>query len=266
MRWFKHDSDAGIDVKLKRVRMKYGMEGYGLYWHCLESIARGIDENKFTFELEDDAEIIAHDTGIHHQLVQEMMVFMVNLGLFEEAGGRITCLKMLRRLDQSMISNPKLREVIKTAKQNHDPLAKNHDAIMTASAKPMQEENRIEENRKEYIQPLVDVQQAETSTRGGNKRQKAIPYKQIQDLYNQNFGFNVWARSSSVLTEKTKRQIAKVNKHMESLDDWAGYFGFCSREPWINGTTRDSDWKPDIDYLTREKTHAKMADTLGDTA
>ena len=36
MKWFKHDSNANTDAKLKRVRMKYGMQGYGLYWYCLE--------------------------------------------------------------------------------------------------------------------------------------------------------------------------------------------------------------------------------------
>ena len=147
MKWFKHDTDAAIDVKLKRVRMKYGMEGYGLYWYCLENIARGVDETKFTFELEEDAEIIAHDTGIHFKRIEEMMSFMVEQKLFEQSGGRISCLKLLKRMDQSMISSPKLRETIKNAKKNVATIMRNHDPIMTASEKSMQEKNRIEKNR-----------------------------------------------------------------------------------------------------------------------
>ena len=33
MKWFKHDANASIDAKLKRLRLKYGMEGYGVYWY-----------------------------------------------------------------------------------------------------------------------------------------------------------------------------------------------------------------------------------------
>jgi len=148
MKWFKHDSDANADAKLKRVRMKYGMSGYGLYWYCLEQIAMGVEANKLTFELEHDAEIIAYDTGINYALVQEMMVFMCDLGLFENTDGRITCLKMATRLDQSMTSNPTMRKMISGIKS--------HDGIMTASSKPVTEsckirleENRLDKNIKE---------------------------------------------------------------------------------------------------------------------
>lgn len=100
MKWFKHDANASLDAKLQRLRLKYGMEGYGLYWFCLEAIARNVEAHNLTFELEEDAELIAAATNIHHDRVQEMMLFMVNLGLFENAEGRITCLKMANRSDE----------------------------------------------------------------------------------------------------------------------------------------------------------------------
>ena len=152
MKWFKHDSDASADAKLRRVRIKYGMAGYGLYWYCLELIAMGVEVHKLTFELEHDAEIIAHDTGINYALVQEMMVFMCDLGLFENTDGRITCLKMATRLDQSMTSNPAMRKIISSIK-NHDsimtPSSVNHDPVMTESCKIRLEENRLDKNIKE---------------------------------------------------------------------------------------------------------------------
>lgn len=100
MKWFKHDSDAHTDAKLRRVRLKYGMQGYGLYWYCLELIARGVEKHRLTFELEHDAELIAADTGISRELVEEMMRFMASAGLFEDRGGIITCLKMASRTDE----------------------------------------------------------------------------------------------------------------------------------------------------------------------
>jgi hypothetical protein len=100
VKWFKHDSNASLDAKLKRLKHKYGMEGYGLYWYLLECVARTIEAHNLTFELEEDAELIAAEVNIHRDRVEEMMVFMCDQGLFENSGGRITCLKMASRSDE----------------------------------------------------------------------------------------------------------------------------------------------------------------------
>lgn len=126
--------------------MKYGMQGYGLYWYCLELIAANVDKHNLTFELEHDSEIIAHDTGINYEVVQEMMTYMVNLGLFEEIDGTITCMKMLKRIDQSMTSDREMRNLVASAKLNHDNImiesCQSHDEVM-------KEQNRTEQNRTE---------------------------------------------------------------------------------------------------------------------
>lgn len=111
MKWFKHDSRASHDAKLQRLQMKYGMEGYGLYWYCLEMIASNVEPDNLTFELEHDSEIIAFRTGIHYERVQEMMAHIVSLGLFEEHNGVITCLKLARRLDDTTSRNPEIRNI-----------------------------------------------------------------------------------------------------------------------------------------------------------
>jgi hypothetical protein len=120
--------------------MKYGLEGYGLYWYCLELIAADVDQHKLTFELEHDAEIIAFDTGIHYERVNEMMAYMVNLKLFEENNGVLSCLKLANRLDKSMTSNPVMRKML-------EDIRNNHDKVMTKSDKPMQDKTRLEETR-----------------------------------------------------------------------------------------------------------------------
>jgi hypothetical protein len=123
VKWYKHDSNANSDAKLRRVRLKYGMEGYGLYWYCLELIAQNVEKDNLSFELEHDAEIIAADTGIHFERVQEMMVYMVDLGLFEESNGAITCLKLARRCDEytSKVIN-QLGSVPTDSRQSRDKL------------------------------------------------------------------------------------------------------------------------------------------------
>lgn len=149
MKWIKHDTDANQDAKLQNVLLDYGLEGYGLYWYCIELIAGKVDKDNITFELEHDARIIARNVGSTAQKVEEIMRYFVKTGLFEDANGVITCLKIARRLDQSMTSNKQMREII-------DKL-KNHDLVMIESGKPMQDEIRLEEIRlKELGNKLPD--------------------------------------------------------------------------------------------------------------
>ncbi|MBL4940053.1 MAG: DUF4373 domain-containing protein [Colwellia sp.] len=99
MKWFKHEATANMDAKLQEVLLDYGLEGYGLYWYCLELIAGNVEADKLTFELEHDARIIARNTGSSVQRVEEMMGRFASLGLFESANGVITCLKLAKVSD-----------------------------------------------------------------------------------------------------------------------------------------------------------------------
>lgn len=141
MKWFKHDSNAHRDVKLRKLMMRFGLEGYGLYFYCLERITDKLSTSNLTFRLEDDAEILAHDTGLHIDDVNGMMRFMVELGLFEDSQGVITCLKLAKRLDQSQAGNKTMRNLIAKVKESHDGVmtisGQGHDSVM------------LEEKRKE---------------------------------------------------------------------------------------------------------------------
>ena len=144
MKWFKHQASANMDAKLQEVLLDYGLEGYGLYWYCLELIAGNVEADNLTFELEHDCRIIARNVGSTSQKVQEMMTAFINFGLFEEAQGTITCLKLAKVSDdytaklvrskpaQALDFKENLQTPTKTEK---DPLDKNKT-----------EENREEEN------------------------------------------------------------------------------------------------------------------------
>ena len=154
MKWYKHDSNAHMDAKLQDVLLDYGLEGYGLYWYCLELIINKVDKDCATFELEHDARIIARNTGSTAAKVTDMMQAFISLGLFEDIDGKITCLKLAKPIDKSMTSNKEMRAIIELFRKsydespnNHDETPNSHDPVMTESAKPMQEEKRREESR-----------------------------------------------------------------------------------------------------------------------
>lgn len=145
MKWFKHDSNANTDAKLKKVRMKYGLEGYGLYWLLLEYISAGVESHNLNFELEHDAEVISHDTNIHIDRIQEMMRYMVELKLFDSMDGRVFCLKMATRTDEYT------QKLLKNSKGVPTVSRQTPDSVDTKSV--LLEEKRVEESRREKKTP-----------------------------------------------------------------------------------------------------------------
>jgi Domain of unknown function (DUF4373) len=154
MQWFKHDTDASTDARIKKLILRYGPAGYAVYFHCLELIAGDINGHHITFELEHDAEIIADNLKIQGNqtkssvdLVNEIMRYIVELELFESQNDHIFCFKMMKRLDSSMTSNSSMRNKIRE-------LNGSHDGIMIVSCKNRTDKNRIdkiEEPRKREL-------------------------------------------------------------------------------------------------------------------
>ncbi len=173
MKWYKHDANANCDAKLRKVRLKYGMEGYGLYWYCLELIAQNVEKHNLSFELEHDAEIIAADVGIHFELVQEMMVFMVDLGLFEQENGIITCLKLAKRTDEYTSKLIKQLDNVPTlSRQSPDKVRSNRT-----------EEKRLEQNIPSPSEKALDEQIWKTgvSLLGDKKSDRSLIGKWVSE-------------------------------------------------------------------------------------
>ena len=153
MDWFRHDSNANLDDKLQKILLDYGLEGYGLYWYCIELIVGKVSQDNITFELKHDAKVIARNTGSTPQKVEEMMRRFVELGLFEIANGTITCLKVAKRLMTSATSNPQMRSMIQNIKINQnvvEPSRHRHDEVMPDKIRI----DKIREDKNKYIPPI----------------------------------------------------------------------------------------------------------------
>jgi hypothetical protein len=147
MEWFKHDSGATQDAKIKKLLMRHGAVGYAVYFHCLELITSDLTVSNVTFMLEHDSEIIADNLRITgtteksgQELVEDIMRTIIDLDLLQTNNGFIYGLKLLKRLDLSMTGNQKMRNLIQEAKEHHD-------LVMTQSCKKRLEEKRIDKNR-----------------------------------------------------------------------------------------------------------------------
>lgn len=136
MKWFRHDSDCSKDVKLDKLLMKYGSEGYGIYWYCIELIAGKVSTENITFEMEHDAEILAYRLKIDTMKVNEILNYCVNLGLFEvnRSNSNLVCMALAKRTDEYMSKNPEIAKMQKqlklsgkiTIKSEHLPIMSDH--------------------------------------------------------------------------------------------------------------------------------------------
>ncbi len=231
MNWFKHDTDAAGDAKLKRLILRFGAEGYAVYFHCIELIVADINETNVTFELEHDAEIIADNLKIKGDSntsgidrVQAIMKYIVTLGLFEEQRGRISCYKILKRLDGSMVANGKLRKTIESAKVYHGlamtnpgdamaPPSDRHDTAMTNPGDAMLDKIRREEIRKEENSRYTYL-----GEKSDSKPKRAIiqrfPIQEVLDYLNK------VARKNFTLTDAYRKFIEARFKEGASFEDF----------------------------------------------
>lgn len=126
--------------------MKYGADGYAIYWYCLELIAGDLDGVNANFELSHDAEVIGYDLRIDQLRVEEIMRYMVDLQLFEASNGTVTCLKIAKFLDKKTTRNKDILAIIDKFNESKNVADKSGQAGDSPKQSRL-DKNRLEENR-----------------------------------------------------------------------------------------------------------------------
>lgn len=257
MKWFKHDSDAHMDAKIRRLIHRFGIEAYGVYWYCLELIAHEVTSKKMTFELEHDSEIIAHDLKMSREKVEDMISFMVSLELFEASDNRLFCLKLLKRLDLSQGGSDKFRQALKIKKQSQS-----HDSIMTESCQSHEKEVDLE----------VDLEKNKTLTSIDQNSGKPIltPVSKIRSFTPKSQPEAETIREIFLelcpalpqpkkITERRKREIAKrckENPEAQSTEFWRAFFCRVTASDFLTG--RSTDFSASFDWLINKSNFQKV--------
>lgn len=252
MKYFKHDTSAHFDAKMQEIILDYGMEGYGLYWFCLELISSEVTTHKLTFELEHDARIIARMTGVTVHKVEEIMKKFIELGLFENNGGRVTCLQLLKRIDTSMTSNPAFRKAIMKAKNDME----SHDSVMMESGHshdPVMTKSCIEDRRYK-IEDKKHIREKSATV-------SPVPVQEIVNLYHE-----VLPQLPRVqkITGKRQSQIKARWKSgdIADMNEWRDYFEHVKKSKFLmgyaDGNPDRKTFKADLEWLTRESNFVKV--------
>ena len=118
MKWFKHNTNAHTDTRLQKIRMKFGADGYALYWLCVEIIAGEVSQDNITFELEHDADLLGKMLNIGVDRVKEIMEYMIQIDLFSlnTKNHRLICMALANCLDDTLSRNQRMKQVLHSAK------------------------------------------------------------------------------------------------------------------------------------------------------
>lgn len=141
MHWFKHHTDMIGDAGMASLMMKYGTEGSGLYWFCLELIAKNIDAKRVSFELRHSPEVIAHLTCSNVERVEEILAYIVEVELFahDDETGKIACPLLAQILENSIVKSPTLKAIQEKMRNGDDA------ATAANNAKPLGDTKRFAE-------------------------------------------------------------------------------------------------------------------------
>ena len=84
MKWFQHNTDAMYDIKMKRLRGRFGMIGYGVIWAIWETIGREGELGYLSFSKYPMSEL-ATELRVDETQLKDMLMFMSELGLLDKS-------------------------------------------------------------------------------------------------------------------------------------------------------------------------------------
>ena len=154
--YFPHDSNARNDQRLMKVRMEYGMEGYGIYFGLIEILR---EQAEYTL-LFDDLESISFDLRVDLEKVEDIVS---NYNLFVIEGMSMFYSKSLKRRMEKL-------DLIKEKRSEAGRIGGKSKASAKAKVKHL-EAKRVDKN-----------------TLDKNTVNKNIEFEKFWDLYNYKVG------------------------------------------------------------------------------
>ena len=99
--YFSHDYNTRSDIKIKKLIVKHGYEGYGIFWALVEDLYQNANA------LPLDYDCIAYDMRTDSDIIQSIIN---DFDLFEVEGSIFCSISVQRRLDQRNDKSRKARQ------------------------------------------------------------------------------------------------------------------------------------------------------------
>lgn len=260
MKWFKHFTNASSNNKLTKVRMRYGAEGYAIYWYCLELIAGDLGESdEITFDLKHDAEVIGFNLKIDQVRVEEIMKFMVSIDLFGQANGVISCIKLAKYLDKKNTRNQYIHSIIDQAKDS-DPVADNCANVADKSGQIVTNPARGEEIRLDKNKTTIDTN---VSIAGNENQIPGCPHQEIINLYAKHLPMGLQPRTWDGQRAALLKTRWRESKKRQDLPWWDSFFAYIAKSDFLTGRTSSRDRKAfeiDLPWILKAENFKKIID------
>lgn len=140
--YFQHDYNARTNARIKRLLVKHGMLGYGVFWSIVEDLYN--NENA----LPTDYDCIAFDLRVECNVVESVVK---DFGLFTIENGVFTSKSVAKRLKERQDKSDKAREsAAKRWKRKPDAMRSHNDGNANAD-QPQTDGNALKESKGKEI-------------------------------------------------------------------------------------------------------------------
>lgn len=229
--YFSHDSNARNDEKLIAVRMKYGIEGYGIYFMILERLLESsnytsskeydviafdlrCDVKKIRSIIEDFGLFVVDEKGFYSESLNRRMTPLCNLREQRRLAGKLSAAKRANKKSEdkqplkkssTTVQRPLIENSTKVKKKNisnDENIRKSSTTVQRTLAENSTKESKVKEKN---ISTDVDIRKASTSTYENNLSSEILELKNSA----------IWIEQMQM-----KFKITEKEKLLKRIDDF----------------------------------------------
>ena len=163
--YFSHDYNARSDEKIKRLLVKHGFLGYGVYWAIVEDLYQNANA------MRTDYECIAYELRVNEDCIKSIIN---DFDLFEIEGDVFGSLSVQRRLDERDKKSKKARE---SALYRWNKNKENANAMRTQC-----DSNAIKESKGKESKVIKKINKKKEETGDGLSRNKPTTKQLYPDV------------------------------------------------------------------------------------
>jgi len=224
--YFSHDFNARQDAKIKRLIMKHGMAGYGMFWAIVEDLynnanALPTDYESIAFDLRTDSETI-------ESIITGFDLFVINQKTFGS-------MSIQKRLDEREEKSKKAKKAARIRWENNDG---NADAMQTHTDSNAIKEKKEEESKEDK---RIEIER---------KKKRKEHFEKFWNLYDhkkdKKRSLDIWMKLTdeevdmirkTVKTYLSETQDKKFRKHPST---------YLNQKTWLDYTDQDGKLNEDM--------------------
>lgn len=229
--YFSHDINARSDEKIKRLLMRHGMLGYGVYWAIIEDLYQNANALRTEYDR------IAYELRVEKNAIESIIN---DFDLFEISGDTFSSASVQRRIDMQEIKSKKARESANIRWKNEHSRASECDGNANAmrgecdsNAINKSKVNELKKIKKENYQDLPqsspNICSPEVDSKFLDMSLKFHKKQKLNGYYHVDFKNGITEKSRVVISgADTLRKICEIDG--EKIEDISKVLDFILKD------------------------------------